>query len=175
MIAATLNISRKGLGIAGVAKRLRQISGYAAKVGVLQSTNKRSSNHPGSEGLGNADIGLENEFGSGPQGIPERSFLRMPLQDHMQDAVQSVGPSIEGVLTAGAAPSLPAVALGEAGVLVVNQAFASDGFGDWPANARLTEELKGFNDPLTETGQLQRAITSKVVTVKSSVPAPADT
>ena len=45
---------------------------------------------------------------------------------------------------------------------VIQEAFATRGFGKWKANKPSTIARKGSDSPLIDTGQLRRSITSKV-------------
>ena len=46
---------------------------------------------------------------------------------------------------------------------VIQEAFSTNGYGQWKPNAPMTIEKKKSNSPLIDTGQLRRSITSKVV------------
>jgi phage gpG-like protein len=120
------------------------------KVGIF---GKKSGRKEGS--LTNAEVGAIHEFGSFSRGIPARSFLRMPLFQKS-----------ETIVSEGSAGSLKMLAKGNLiGILknlgiacerAILGAFDSRGYGTWaPLKVR-----KGT--PLIDTGQLRRAITSKV-------------
>ena len=142
---------------------------YAARVGVLGQKNGRSSGEQG-----NADIGMVHEFGSLSRHIPRRSFLEMPLALKMPEYAATFGASLMKAIDEGnLRPAF--VKLGIKGEQVVQMAFASGGFGVWPALKLSTlyrKHPKGFsrftkehNDQiLIDTGQLRRSITSDVVT-----------
>lgn len=157
---------------------------YIARVGVLgQKTNrapmeageshesykarvqklKKSGAVPESDSKTNADIGLVHEMGSRSMHIPRRSFLEMPLTLKMPEYAATFGAQLMKAIDAGNIK--PAFTLlGIKGEQVVQLAFASRGFGVWPANAPSTISRKGSSQPLIDTAQLRRSITSDVVT-----------
>ncbi len=111
----------------------------------------------------NADIGLVHEMGSLSRHIPRRSFLEMPLTLKMPEYAKRFGADLMKVIDEG--NLRPAFTrLGIKGEQVVQLAFASRGFGVWPANAPSTVARKGSSQPLIDTAQLRRSITSDVVT-----------
>ncbi len=140
---------------------VRQLGGqHVARIGILGSD--AGAKHEGTD-LTNAEIGVIQEFGSQSRNIPPRSFLRMPIEVRGATIMQQLGKrrtrdKIESGDIVGVYRDL-----GLAGEAVVQGAFASAGFGRWPANAPSTVVAKGSSAPLIDTGQLRRAITSDVV------------
>ena len=148
----------------------------AVKVGVLRTTNARD------DGTTNAEVGLKNEFGDprpsqttaaeeaargrGPmawEGTPKRSFLRMPLLEHLPVKITSETDTLRAVVE-GASPGLTLPeAIGELAVQTVQEAFDTAGFGEWPANSPRTINWKGSSQPLLDSHQLRESITSEVV------------
>ena len=115
------------------------------------------------EDLTNAEIGLTHEMGSMARHIPRRSFLEMPLSLKMPAYAKTFGAALVKALDEG--DIRPAfINLGIKGEQVVQLAFASRGFGNWPGNAPSTIARKGSSSPLIDTAQLRRSITSDVVT-----------
>jgi len=157
---------------------------YVARVGVLgQKTNrapqltgesheqykkrvqglKKSGFLPENEAKTNADIGLTHEMGSMARHIPRRSFLEMPLTLKMPEYAARFGQDLMKAIDEGnLKPAF--IRLGIKGEQVVQTAFASRGFGIWPANAPSTVSRKGSAQPLIDTAQLRRSITSDVRT-----------
>ena len=148
---------------------------YRVKVGILGKKDFRRE-----EGMSNATIGLVHEFGSYKQKIPMRSFLRMPLAVKANQILQSMGRSTLKLLAKGDYRQI-FVNLGLKCEEVIQEAFATSGWGSWVPNkmktiiaktpkrlriklARRGEVLVG--KPLINTGQLRRSITSKVEEVK---------
>ena len=182
-MSATLSLQWSGMTPRDLANRAKSITGGYAKVGILQSTNARDNSNlaPGSTGIdaGNADVGYANEFGSrtgytaidartgkkihGAK-IPERSFLRMPLMDHLEDKAALIGAGVRSALVGDDTPKGATDALGIAAVSTVREAFDTNGFGQWEENSRATIAFKGGQaDPLIATGQLRDSITSQTV------------
>lgn len=132
---------------------------YKARVNKLRKQNLLPEN----DDQTNADIGLLHEMGSASRHIPRRSFLEMPLTMKMPEYAGRFGKDLSRGLDEGnIRPAF--VRLGIKGEQVVQLAFASRGFGVWPANAPLTVARKGSSQPLIDTAQLRRSITSDVVT-----------
>lgn len=121
----------------------------------------RPSKTLGSE-LTNAEIGAIHEFGQIGRKIPKRSFLWMPLSLYLNDAVQkkaSVFNRLIGLATVHEAYAM----LGIVGENVVQAAFQTGGFGDWPALKPSTVANKNSDKILIDTAQLRKSITSRVV------------
>ncbi len=128
-------------------------------IGVLGSkTNRRGTKVL--DGPTNAEIGAKHEFGD--DNLPIRSWLRMPLTEHMQTALESHGafdPAVSKkvVKQKSIVPWLKKVMI--IAEYVVIEAFASGGFGKWkPSNMK----YKKNHQTLVETQQLMRSITSEV-------------
>lgn len=183
MIAATFSLQSSGMLPKDLAKRAKAIGGGYSKVGILAATTGRDNSNlaPGSTGkdASNADVGFANEFGSvtgyvaidartgkkihGAE-IPERSFLRMPLMDHLEDKAALIGAGVVSSLVGDDTPKGATDALGLAAVSTVREAFATQGFGQWQENSPATIAFKGGQaNPLIATGQLRDSITSQTV------------
>lgn len=111
-------------------------------------------------GTTNAEVGMVMELGSVTRKIPPRSFLRMPIRLNsekiMGDADYTLLAEVGGLLK-----FLKKV--GIAAENVVQQAFASRGFGNWKPLKESTVARKGSDSPLIDTGQLRRSISSRVL------------
>ncbi len=106
--------------------------------------------------------------GDGYVHIPARSFLQAPLSKKnavINEFKKQIGTNAEEIEQyfgeTGDMKSL-AIMLGAAGVEVVQQAFETNGDGQWAPNSPFTEALKGSNQPLYDTGDLQNRITFEV-------------
>lgn len=141
----------------GLEKLKKQVKkNYVARVGILGRGDARP------DGLSNATIGFKHEFGSVSENIPIRSFLRMPLTTHSNE--------IEDVLKTKTAKNMVdkkgikalITLLGVKGEAIVQEAFASRGFGTWAKNSAYTIAKKGSDSPLVDTGELRKTITSEV-------------
>ncbi len=133
---------------------------HQVQVGIFG--NKSSRHNKG--GLTNADVGAIHEFGSYSRHIPMRSFLRMPLHTQGHQILKQVVPGSKELIAAGKMVML-LKRLGIACENVVQAAFASRGFGTWPANKPSTVRRKGSDAPLIDTAQLRRSIASRVTTI----------
>lgn len=121
------------------------------KVGVLTSTANRADSSEN-----NAEVGVIHEFGViGDDRFPERSFLRMPLYGYLGKAISkmSINPFTLNVKTFLAS-------VGGEAVKIIQNAFASHGFGEWEISQRAM--LDG-GLTLVDTGQLEESITYEVV------------
>ena len=169
----TVKMNTKGLD--GLLKLLKT-SKEKARVGIMGSgAAEMHMNADGSSsGATNAKIGAAHEFGvdiiqqRGDKAItislPERSFLRIPLQDLWYSRLKSSGAFGKNVLdeiikTKSFTPWL--VKAGIVGVSIVQGAFDSGGYGKWkPSNMK----RKKNKQTLVETQQLRNSVISEVVT-----------
>ena len=94
--------------------------------------------------------------------IPERSFLRMPLMLRLGDELRRLGPALGFQLLRGSATQF-LKQLGLLGHAIVDEAFATRGYGQWPQLSSLTIELKKSDAILIESGQLRNSITYRIV------------
>jgi phage gpG-like protein len=125
------------------------------RVGILGNSNARN------DGNTNAEIGAKHEFGK--DGMPERSFLRMPMTTEFPKALEgsqlfdaeTLKKVAEEKSTEQWARKIATVAEG-----VVQEAFSSRGFGNWKPHAPGYENHTG--QVLVDTQQLRNSITSEV-------------
>jgi phage gpG-like protein len=134
---------------------------YYVDVGIIGENTETES------GLTIAGIGAVHEFGTDKAGrgnstvIPERSFIRMPLnkkQGHIQKQVEG---RLEAHLARG---DVKAVFkdIGIAAEGAIQEAFDTRGFGTWKDNAESTVQKKGSDAPLIDDGTLRKSISSEV-------------
>jgi len=155
---------------------------YYVEIGIL------GENHETEEGgLTIAGIGAVHEFGTDKAGrgrktvIPERSFIRMPLETGQDDIEKSLEPKLEELMEKGRIHRIFQL-IGIAGEARIQEAFETGGFGEWEKNSNITihgsnygkENLtekqienefiksKGSDSPLIDTGLLRKSISSKV-------------
>lgn len=155
----TLRSLKEGLKRAGNAE---------IQIGILGQKNARNTggstgNNTG-EPMDNADIGALHEFGSKKANIPARSFLRMPTETKLPKEIKRLGPGTiaKNILARGAHETLREI--GQIAEGEIDKAFATSGYGEWPANSpRTIARKKGGTSPLIDTGKLRRAISSRVV------------
>lgn len=135
----------------------------SVKVGILGDNIARQEGE-----LNNAEIGFVNEFGkmTGYPKIPARSFIRMPLKTRLNDKIREKkslsGVELEKAMAEGKTEDF-SKKVGIVAEEVIQEAFSTNGFGEWAPNAPMTVELKKSSSPLIDTGQLRRSISSKVI------------
>lgn len=135
---------------------------YYVDIGILGESGSTDQG-----GITLAGIGAVHEFGTDKAGrgnntkIPERSFLRMPLETGQKEIEKSLEPQIEKLLGEGDIEGIFKL-IGIAGETRIQEAFESGGFGTWEALKESTIERKGSDAILIDTGALRQSITSKV-------------
>lgn len=135
---------------------------YYVDIGILGESNKTIEG-----GLTLAGIGAVHEFGTDRAGrgnktvIPQRSFIRMPLETGQDEIEAAVKPHLQKKIADGDIEGIFKL-IGAAGEARIQEAFETGGFGTWDPNADITIERKGSDSPLIDTGALRQAITSKV-------------
>ncbi len=141
----------------GLDKFIAALSGDGPKilVGILGGKDVRKG-----EGSSNATIGAKHEFGL--DGLPMRSFLRMPLSTELSNHLKTSGALDQDVLlqvmhTGKITPWLEKIAI--VAETTVQDAFDTGGYGKWkPSNMT----YKKVRQTLVETQQLRNSITSEV-------------
>lgn len=132
-------------------------------VGILGSSERKPKEGDKSV-KSNAEVGAVHEFGAPARGIPQRSFLRVPISERLEKEMVSLNlmttEKLKQVIKTGSlVPWMREVA--NAAVFVVMDAFQTGGFGKWPS-------WKGKNytnntgQLLKDTLQLRDSITSEV-------------
>lgn len=124
-------------------------------VGVLADKNSRDDSNT------NAAIGAKHEFGE--DGLPIRSFLRMPMYTRYVQAVEKSQffnkPIVDQVIAEKSfLPIMKKFGIIAEGVVL--DAFETGGFGQWKPSIM---EFKKTKQTLVETTQLERSISSEVV------------
>lgn len=132
---------------------------YRTRVGIIG--DKASKPHEG--GITNATLGVIQMFGSVTRNIPPRDFLLMPLMTKHRKIIQSFGASSMRAAFANGDYRRMFAMLGVKAEEIVQQAFETKGFGRWAANAPATIRAKGSSQPLINTGELRRAVSSDVI------------
>jgi len=148
---------------------------YFTKVGIMgaKATNRlalggirKGGGHKTSKStptdMTNAEIGAIHEFGSITRKIPQRSFLRMPIWMKLPENLKLLGPAMLSGLTTGNIVKAYKK-LGILGENIVQNAFESGGFGNWPKLSQRTIDRKRSSAILIDTAQLRKSITSQVV------------
>ena len=128
-----------------------------AKVGILGNKNARSDDGEST----NAEIGLKHEFGE--DGMPIRSFLRMPIALMLNQELEKSGAfDEEAIKKIKDEKSFKTFIkkIGIVGERCVQKAFDSGGFGQWKKS---NMNFKQNKQTLVETQQLRNSITSEVI------------
>lgn len=127
-----------------------------ARVGILGDKSARNGKHADT----NSQIGYKHEFGA--DGMPIRSFLRIPITDNMQKYLEDSGAFTEDVLkkVVNSGTVFEWVQkIGIVGESIVADAFDTGGFGKWKPSIMT---FKKNHQTLVETQQLRNSITSDV-------------
>lgn len=135
-----------------------------ARIGILGTSGHREAKPGEKLAPTNAEIGAAHEFGSPARGLPQRSFLRMPITDRLEKEMEASGAldkdTLASVIEKGSVlPWIKKVAVTAEGI--VADAFASGGFGKWPAWKSSNYSNKA-GQLLVDTQQLRNSITSEV-------------
>ena len=151
-----INIS----GLDQLMKNIEEAKRYHIKIGILSDGKVERT---GGE-LNNAQIGNfhEQEFGSISKKIPQRSFLKMPLEYEGQSITFYLHKNSESImkdLTADKGIKRLYYKVGMRAKTIIKDAFESGGFGQWQPLAQSTIDKKGSDKILVDTGQLENAIT----------------
>ena len=153
---------------------------YTVRIGIIGSNAKKQ--HRGSD-LTNADIGTFHEFGSADgKHPPKRSFLAMPIGNKLNfnnEDMKNMRKFLFKQLFIKKAPEYFYKGLMAKALEVVENAFATAGFGEWKPLAASTYAGRSKNLPkrvtkrsltywynhpiLTDTGQLRRSISGKII------------
>lgn len=144
------------------------------KVGLL---SQKGGSEEISDNLDLAGLGAVHEFGTDIErtskkgkdytiNIPARSFLEMPMVQHQADFRKKLKKlwgkdALEHIIEKGDYLSL-AIAIGQASVNHIQDAFDSRGFGEWQENSPATIRQKGSDMPLIDTGNLRSHIDKEI-------------
>lgn len=126
------------------------------KVGILGNASGRDG------GITNAEIGAKHEFGSLSEGIPRRSFLNDPLVEKRKDFVKAEAKIIADNLAEKNGIKKIFRKAGAKAEEIIQQAFATGGFGKWAPLSEKTIDQKGSSSILIDTAQLRKSISSEV-------------
>ena len=147
----------KGLDTTNLEKFLKALKNRPrARVGILGDKAGRSESV-----ANNATIGAYHEFGTTK--MPQRSFLRMPISEKLNEKLKNSGAFDKDVLAEVVSrgtivPWLKLVAITAESIVL--EAFGSGGFGKWP---QWSEKYKSKTGSLlVDTTQLRESITHDV-------------
>jgi hypothetical protein len=130
----------------------------SVKVGILGSATYEG-------GATVAGIGAVHEFGYPEGGIPERSFIRVPLQTRGSEIEPIIKKKLKaGDLVRGDIKGILNI-IGLAAVGIVVDSFDESGPG-WPDITERTKKRKKSSKILIDTGELMKAISYEIDTGK---------
>lgn len=156
MAKSNLRVSLAGLK--NLALSLEKIQKGRVQVGIFGAKNGRDDDGTGTT---NAEVGAKMEFGVISDHIPPRSFLRMPITAKGEAIFKAAAHGFGALMIANKAHDF-LVRVGVEAENAILEAFRTRGWGSWKPNAPMTIKLKGSDSPLIDTGQLRRAIASRV-------------
>lgn len=142
----------------GLEQLIKALKGQVpyGRIGVLgKKTNRQGETT-------NAQVGAAHEFGT--TRLPQRSFLRIPLIEHLNKYLEKSGAftdaTMKKVIREGSLkPWMQLVMI--TAELVVADAFRTGGFGKWRRSNMAKKRVK---QTLIETQQLRNSISSEVKT-----------
>lgn len=127
-----------------------------ARVGILGGKNPRQN------GGSNASVGAKHEFGDPASGLPIRSFLRVPITEHLQEYLDKSKAFDQDALKKVISESSLREWVAKIGIVaetIVLDGFQTGGFGKWKPSNMLHKKNQ---QTLVETQQLRNSITSEV-------------
>lgn len=95
------------------------------------------------------------------KGVPARSFIRTPLSLFLPEAIESVKIAISQDIQFD--PEEIANILGQTGVEVINEAFETQGFGQWLPHQNKEYTKNNDNPVLDKTGKMRNSINYEVI------------
>src|SRR4051812_24455481 len=146
------------LNLRGLDKFIKSLKGDlpTVRIGILGNGTARRGDKQS-----NAEIGYKHEFGA--SGMPMRSFLRVPLTDHMQEYLDKAGAfdpdAFKNVIKTGSI-KIWVQKIAVIAEQIVQDGFASGGFGKWAAWKPGYQNRTG--QILVDSQQLRNSITSEV-------------
>lgn len=133
---------------------------YKVKIGIIGSAGKQKDS---TTGLTVAEYAQVNEFGSITKAIPERSFIRSPLEKHLKEAINNNLLEFNTLLFEEQKIIEAYDRLSVLAEKIILDSFSTKNDGEWADNKETTIKHKGVNNPLYNTGRLKKSINSKVV------------
>lgn len=127
---------------------------YATNKEVAVGLPADSGSHP--DGMSMVRLGAIHEFGAPRSGIPERSFLRVPLRAAQKELGNIFAKLMKQVADGELTFDQALNQIGAKGASISQEAISA---GIAPANAQSTVDSKGSSKPLIDTGALRQAIT----------------
>jgi hypothetical protein len=141
-------MAKKGKIVSGMEKLGELVESLkrqpSLEVGVLGNKSARSQTTGKWNGVTNADLACAHEYGVPQHGLPPRSILRTPLHDHRDRILGSVKGMAEKLLDKQGTRAIWN-RVGVECIAVIEEAFATGGFGKWVSlkTATIMRKLKG--------------------------------
>jgi phage gpG-like protein len=165
MVQVAARFEDDTINVSGLEKFLKALKQKApvARVGIMGSKVARKLKEGEKKTSTNAEIGAAHEFGSPSKGIPQRSFLRVPISQNLKKDMEKSGmlseeTSKEVLRTGTVTPWLETVA--EIAVECSQKSFDEEGPG-WP-EWKDPNYMSNTGMILDDTGQLRASITKDV-------------
>lgn len=148
-------------GLKTLQRNLADLKDSRAQVGLFPETAARVADK--GRITENPGLGVIHELGKEEQHIPRRSFLKDPLENHLENEISGIN-WFDLIRKHGVVKTLGI--LGAVGEDIVLRSFVSRGDGKWPALHPRTiarkKRLKRSLAILIETAQMKKAIMSRV-------------
>lgn len=154
-VSGDIKRKSKNGGLEDLQKRMKDARGRSVvKVGIQET----AGSHKESEGgLSVADVGSFHEFGTDT--IPQRSFIRAPIQDNKADLQTLQRKLLKEVMLGGKSTGEALALIGEK---AQSDMIAAINAGIEPGLEQSTIDAKGSSTPLIDSGQLKQSIRYKV-------------
>lgn len=127
------------------------------KVGIFSDHAKREEGK-----LTNVEIGIKHEFGSFSEKIPRRSFLKEPLVLKRKELLKRIEKNIKANIDKVGGAERTFAILGVYAEAIIQEGFATGGYGTWKPLSAKTVASKGNSQILIDSSQLRKSIISKV-------------
>ena len=137
---------------------------YLVRVGILGSKprSKAKGKDEKKDPPTNAERGLAHEKGVKSRHLPRRSWLQVPLEDHLPEEFVKNGPRARTLILVGqtikAYQDLQGIC-----ERIIQKGFETGGYGKWAPLTEATIARKKSSQILIDTAQLRRSVTSEVV------------
>lgn len=138
-----------------IAQRLNALRAKLERGSVAVGLPADAGTHPTAD-MSYARLGAIHEFGAPKAGIPERSFLRVPLRANQDQIKNDFKRLLKMVLDEKLTITAALNQIGARGASISQEAISK---GVAPPNTAATKKRKGSSTPLMDTGALRRAIT----------------
>lgn len=147
-------------GLRTLRRQLGELEAHHVEVGLFRATAGRVSD-PGRVSE-NPSLGFIHENGDPKHNIPARSWLKLPMMTQLGPVMLAKGASWLFLLRTRGAKATLAV-LGAIGEDLIQEAFATRGWGAWPSLQPATIRRKKSSAILIESAQMRKAVAYRVI------------